>query len=146
MIFFCAYWTPFSPIPPITRPWYYQREWIIIERQIGLTEFKWPQLWRDGEPLNNFIIKIFYYWILTVLKETGCSLNIKLLLFLDKDIESYNQRFRSASYWCGSRSGSGSASGMMDPDPTWNWTNSNFFLLNFFCIRFKTYNNVFLLL
>ena len=34
----------------------------------------------------------------------------------------------------------GSASGMMDPDPdpTLNRTNSNFFLLNFFCIRFKT--------
>ena len=30
-----------------------------------------------------------------------------------------------------------------DPDPTLNRTNSNFFLLNFFCIRFKTHNDVF---
>ena len=30
-----------------------------------------------------------------------------------------------------------------DPDPTKNRTNSNFFLLNFFCIRFKTHNDVF---
>ena len=36
----------------------------------------------------------------------------------------------------------GSASGMMDPDPT----KFQFFLLNFFCIKFKTHNDVFLLL
>ena len=32
-----------------------------------------------------------------------------------------------------------------DPDPNKNRTNSNFFLLNFFFIRFKTHNDVFLL-
>ena len=44
----------------------------------------------------------------------------------------------------------GSASGMIDPDPgpvlDTDRTNSNFFLLNFLCIRFKTHNDVFYVL
>ena len=39
----------------------------------------------------------------------------------------------------------GSASGIMDPDPTKNRTNSNSFFLFHFCKRFKTHNDVFFL-
>ena len=41
--------------------------------------------------------------------------------------------------------GSGSGSGSETLIFFKNRTNSNFFLLNFFCIRFKTHNDVFLL-